>query len=250
MEKPDDYLPFEPMPGSVKKCQHQVSALLRAMPRGQPIDSLLLRWLARWSPKVGGQIEVDYFTIEDNWNDGFVTIAHLPDGGEIDFTYADPITDFYRYNKTGKTESRSAHYERRLKKAMRFAIREHVTSWKRVHGDANGGVIDHAWPRTFTALCARFRLTLAAQDRYGDAWERFIDEDISLAAAYIWLTDGGAENRYMNVITSRSVCARWLAFHEDHARLRWIPSKTNCIIGDRDPRVHGFDDLPAGTPIP
>ncbi|MBU2857294.1 hypothetical protein HF289_10600 [Acidithiobacillus ferrooxidans] len=246
----DDYLPFEPMPTSIKECQKQVSVILRGMPRGRPVDSPLLRWLARWSPKIGPQIEIDYFTIEDNWNHGYVTIAHLPDGTAIDFTYRHPVADFYRYNKTGLVESRAAHYERRLKKAMRFAITDQIAAWRGAHGGHKGVVVDHAWPRTFDVLCDRFRLVLAAQDRYGDAWERFIGEDVSLEAAYIWLTDGGPENRYMNVITSRAVLAQWLAFHADHARLRWIPSITNSVIADRDPRLHGYNDLGAGTPVP
>lgn len=244
---PDIPAPFSPMPSSIEKCQKQVSALLRALPRSQPIDSPMLRWLAEWSPKIGPQIGVSYFTIEDNWNNGYVTIAHLPDGSAIEFTYRDPVADFYRYTKKGNREDAAAHYARRLSTVMREAVRYQIEIWKEVHQGA--GHVDHAFPLTFKSLVLQFRLELLAQERYGDSWEQFIN-DRSLEPAYIQLIDGGKENKYMNIFADDSVCRQWQAFHLQHARLRWLPVEFNPKFGDRDPALYGFHNLPDGTPIP
>ena len=243
----EDYVPFELMPTSIKDCQKQVSALLRAMPRAKPINSPLLRWLAYWSPKIGPQIEVSYFTVENNWGGGYVSMAHLPDGSSIEFTYRYPVADFYRFTKKGKREDAAAHYARRLHKVMRDAVQYQIEIWKQAN--VGSGHVDHAFPITFKSLCLRFRLELSAQERYGDAWEDFIDEDKSLEPAYIAVEDGGKENHFANVFVDDAIYKKWQNFHQKYARLRWLPEDVNSVIGDRDPALYGFHDLPIGLPI-
>ncbi|MBE7567811.1 hypothetical protein [Acidithiobacillus sp. HP-11] len=249
----EDYVPVFPMPNSVDECQKKVSLTLRAMPRSQQIsDSQLLYWLAYWCHKLGSSIEVSYFTIEDNGGNGyskntFAVIAHLPDGTEINFSYAKPIAAYYRFTKKGDRGNAASLYEARLNDVMRKSIRYQIEIWKKTN--TGSGHVDHAFPITFSSLCRRFRLELSAQERYGDSWEDFIDEDKSLEPAYIAVEDGGKENHFANVFVDDEICKRWQKFHQKYARLRWLSDENNSKFGDRDPALYGFHDLPVGTPI-
>lgn len=248
-----DYVPIFPMPNSVDECKHQISPKLRAMRRAEPIsDSQLLYWLAHWNRKLGSSVEVSYFTIEDNGGNGFskntfAVVAHLPDGTEINFSYAKTIEDYYRFTKKGDRGNAAALYEARLNDVMRKSVRYQIEIWKQAN--AGSGHVDHAFPITFSSLCKRFRLELSAKERYGDSWQEFIAEDKSLEPAYIALDDGGKENHFMNVFTDEAICKQWQNFHQKNARLRWLPEDVNSVIGDRDPALYGFHDLPVGTPI-
>ena len=250
-----DYLPFSPMPKSAEACRKRVSALIRAMPRNQPISDPLLSWLAQWSRKLherGVHDRVRYFTVEDNWGNGYALIAHAEDGQAVNFRYADPVADYYRVEKTGAIESASARQQRRLRKTMRNEIGPDLMTWKREHPAPGAGcVIDHAWPDTFDALVARFRRLLTAQERHGDAMHDMVDDAdfTDFAEAEIEIADGTPKTKHMDTILDRAVARQWLAFHREHARVRWLTKKINGELGKGDPALRGHTDLPPGVPI-
>lgn len=250
-----DYLPFSPMPSAAADCRKRVSALIRAMPRQQPISDPMLLWLAHWSRKLherGIHDRVRYFTVEDNWNNGYALIAHTEDGQAVNFRYADPVEDFYRYMRTGAIESASARQQRRLLKTMRNEIGPDLVNWKRKHPAPGANyVIDHAWPLTLDALIARFRRMLTARERYGDAMADMVtDADFTdFAEAEIEIADGTPATKHMDSIGDRAVSRQWGAFHREYARVRWLTKKINGEIGKGDPALRGYTDLPAGVPI-
>ncbi len=243
------YLPFDPMPGSAKACREMVSPILRALPREQPLDDPLLRWLAEWSPKIGPQIPTRYFTVHDNWNHGYATLAHT-DSASICFTYRDAVDCFYRQLKKGVKEAQS-YGDQRISEALRRSVAGDVERWKRSCPCTMTDtvmVVDHAYPDCLEALVKRFRVALTLQERYGDAWAEASPVDVT--PALIELAPGDAASRFMDSIRDPRIERQWQAFHKEHARLRWLPKVANSIIRDRDPRLHGFHDLPDGTPVP
>lgn len=225
-----DYLPFSPMPSSIKNCQARISGVIRGMEWNVVTCDPLLVWLASWSDHIDDVMEVDHFVIEENFGGGFIVIAYLPGGSHVGFSYRRPIANFYNFVKTGHVKTRAEKHARLLRDAMRKAVEYQCLRWEMEYPKPGAGAVrDHAYPDTFSVIVDRFILEAGEQ---------------------IELRQGTRETKFVNMLADSAVLRRWREFHEKHARLRWINKGVNSAIGDRDPAELGYLDLPVGTPIP
>lgn len=230
MQFEKDYLPFSPMPPSIKSCQASVSELIRAMEWNVTTHEPLLAWLASWSDHIDDIAEVEHFVIEENFGGGFIVIAYLPGGSYVGFSYHRPIANFYNFVKTGHVKTKEEKRARLLRDAMRKAVEYQCLRWEEANPKPCAGAVrDHAYPGTMSSLIARFLLETGGE---------------------IELRQGTRETKFMKVLKDSAVLKRWREFHEKRARLRWIDRGVNSAIGDRNPYDLGYVNLPEGTPIP